>query len=221
MINFSIIRDIKIRRLIVVSLLAILTIGCSSVDRYSEYKDVEGKIIERGIASWYGPNFHGKLTANGEIYDMYELTAAHKTLPFNSIVKVLNLSNGKSVIVRINDRGPFVKNRIIDLSKKAAQEVDMIQSGYTEVELRLLSKVGNSSSRNHSLYTIQIGSYKRKRDAEKFGSKFDKSKVVMAEVNDNIYYRVYYGEYKNKNEAEYDIKLLKKEGVDCFIKKLN
>ena len=76
---------------------------------------VQTGTIYRGIASWYGPNFHGKKTSNGEWYDMYAMTAAHKTLPMNTIVKVTNLLNGKSVIVRINDRGPFVKNRIIDL----------------------------------------------------------------------------------------------------------
>ena len=77
---------------------------------------------EEGIASWYGPNFHGKYTSNGEIYNMYALTAAHKTLPMNTIVKVTNLNNGKSVIVRINDRGPFVKGRIIDLSYTAGKK---------------------------------------------------------------------------------------------------
>ena len=117
----------KISHITFGAIIANLIISCSSVERYNEYEDIEGRIIETGVASWYGPNFHGKLTANGEIYNMHELTAAHKTLPFNSIVRVENLSNGKSVIVRINDRGPFVKNRIIDLSRKAAQEIDMIQ----------------------------------------------------------------------------------------------
>ena len=78
-----------------------------------------------GIASWYGPKFHGKLTANGEIYNQYALTAAHKTLPLPSAVKVINLQNNKSIILRINDRGPFVNDRIIDLSSKAADILDL------------------------------------------------------------------------------------------------
>src|SRR5690606_26117103 len=79
--------------------------------------------FDRGVASWYGPGFHGRKTANGEIYDQNEFTAAHRTLPFNTLVRVENLRNGRSVIVRINDRGPFVDDRIIDLSHKAARNL--------------------------------------------------------------------------------------------------
>ena len=92
----------------------------------------------RGIASWYGPNFHAKKTSNGETYNMYALTAAHKTLPMNTIVKVDNLENGKSIIVRINDRGPFVSGRIIDLSNKAAHAVDMVSKGTANVVVTVL-----------------------------------------------------------------------------------
>lgn len=93
-----------------------------------------------GIASWYGPGFHGKRTANGEIYDMYAYTAAHPTLPFGAIVKVVNLETKekKSVVVRINDRGPFVKGRIIDLSFTAAQEIGMIEKGTARVGLKII-----------------------------------------------------------------------------------
>ncbi|RUM63436.1 MAG: septal ring lytic transglycosylase RlpA family lipoprotein [Sulfurospirillum sp.] len=93
----------------------------------------------RGIASWYGPNFHGTQTSNGEYYDMYGHTAAHKTLPINTMVKVTNLSTGKSTVVRINDRGPFVKNRIIDLSYQAAKEIGVIKHGTANVELEVIS----------------------------------------------------------------------------------
>jgi len=95
--------------------------------------------LEDGIASWYGLRHHGKVTASGEVCDMNELTAAHRDLPFNTLVRVINLSNGKSVIVRINDRGPFVKGRIIDLSKEAARRLNMIYSGTSEVKLEILS----------------------------------------------------------------------------------
>ena len=91
-----------------------------------------------GIASWYGPGFHGKRTANGEIYDMYAMTAAHKTLPFNTIVKVVDLDTGRSVVVRINDRGPFIPGRIIDLSFAAAQELGIVEKGIARVGLRIL-----------------------------------------------------------------------------------
>lgn len=93
-----------------------------------------------GIASWYGHPFHGRLTANGETYDMGKITAAHKELPFNTKVRVTNLSNGKSVVVRINDRGPFVKGRIIDLSKESARMIDMVDAGISKVHLSILGQ---------------------------------------------------------------------------------
>ncbi|OQX75112.1 MAG: hypothetical protein B6D59_00195 [Campylobacteraceae bacterium 4484_4] len=93
----------------------------------------------RGKASWYGNDFHGCKTSNGEYYDMYTRTAAHKTLPINTVVRVTNLRNRKSTTVRINDRGPFVKDRIIDLSYQAAQDIDMIRTGTAPVEIEVLS----------------------------------------------------------------------------------
>ena len=92
----------------------------------------------QGIASYYADEFHGRTTANGETYDMYALTAAHRTLPFNSRVRVTNLDNGKSVVVRINDRGPFKGERIIDLSLAAAKEVDMIPRGTANVTIDVI-----------------------------------------------------------------------------------
>ena len=91
-----------------------------------------------GVASYYGKEHHGKKTANGEIFDMYKLTAAHRSLPFGSQVKVTNLSNQRSVIVRINDRGPYVSGRIIDLSQAAAERLEMVKSGITKVKLEVL-----------------------------------------------------------------------------------
>jgi len=97
-----------------------------------------GPYYEVGIASWYGPGFDGRRTANGEIYDMNGISAAHKTLPFGTIVQVVDLETGKSVIVRINDRGPFIEGRIIDLSKGAAEKLVIIDKGITKVGLRIL-----------------------------------------------------------------------------------
>lgn len=98
----------------------------------------EGTYYESGIASWYGDGYHGKPTANGEVYNMEALTAAHKTLPFNTLVRVVNRDNGKTVTVRINDRGPFVEGRVIDLSRKAAREIGIITSGLARVELYII-----------------------------------------------------------------------------------
>ncbi|MGA3188129.1 MAG: septal ring lytic transglycosylase RlpA family protein [Bryobacteraceae bacterium] len=95
---------------------------------------------ETGIASWYGIPYHGRRSANGEIYDMEKLTAAHRTLPFDTWVKVTNLANKKHVDVRITDRGPFVDGRIIDLSLAAARELDMVQSGIVHVRIKVIPK---------------------------------------------------------------------------------
>lgn len=109
-----------------------LTIASTSAPTYAFEKLT-------GVASWYGPGFHGRTTANGERYDMYGLTAAHKSLAFGTEVKVTNRTNGKSVIVRINDRGPFVGSRIIDLSKSAAEAIDMIGPGTAAVTVQILA----------------------------------------------------------------------------------
>ncbi|NPA63416.1 MAG: septal ring lytic transglycosylase RlpA family protein [Epsilonproteobacteria bacterium] len=131
----------------------------------------------RGIASWYGEKFHGRRTSNGEIYNMYAYTAAHKTLPMNTIVKVTNLSNGKSTVVRINDRGPFVANRIIDLSYAAAKDIDLIINGTAPVELEVLgfdSSVADVAGGTKKMvqkeivlddFAVQIGAFRKYRGA--------------------------------------------------------
>ena len=101
---------------------------------------------ERGVASWYGPDFHGKNTSSGEVYDMYAMTAAHKTLPIPCYARITNLSNQRSIIVRINDRGPFVANRIVDLSYTAAARLDMLRNGTAFVELAVLTPGENSAA---------------------------------------------------------------------------
>jgi len=102
--------------------------------------------VERGVASWYGEKFHGRLTSSGEPYDMYIMTAAHKTLPLPSYARVTNLANGRSVVVKINDRGPFVDNRIVDLSYAAAARLDMLRSGTAMVELQVVEPGGAARS---------------------------------------------------------------------------
>ena len=111
---------------------------------YDSYKEI-------GLASWYGDDFHNKKTANGEIFNMHDMTAAHKTLPLPSIVKVTNLENGRSVVVRVNDRGPFVGNRIIDLSKRAADELGFKHKGVMSVRVELLEKETEDFLKKHNL----------------------------------------------------------------------
>jgi rare lipoprotein A len=102
--------------------------------------------VERGVASWYGPGFHKVRTSTGEPYDMYAMTAAHKTLPLPAYVRVTNLQNGRSIVVRVNDRGPFVGNRIIDLSYTAAYKLDMLRNGTAMVEVRSLEPVSPNTA---------------------------------------------------------------------------
>lgn len=114
----------------------LLISGCSLVTRPTPPPSFpETGQTETGIASWYGPGFHGRTTANGETYDMEAMTAAHKTLAFGTMVRVDHLDNGRSVRVRINDRGPFVDGRIIDLSRRAARELDMLGAGIARVRV--------------------------------------------------------------------------------------
>ncbi len=113
-------------------------------ERFSRITNKTYLMIEEGVASYYADEFHGKQTSNGETYDMYQMTAAHQTLPFNSRVRVINLNNGKSVEVRINDRGPFKDNRVIDLSLSAAKLLEMIGPGTAQVRLEVI-EVGSSS----------------------------------------------------------------------------
>ena len=100
--------------------------------------NVKHRKIMKGVSSFYAEDFHGKLTANGEVYDMYGLTAAHKTLPLNTIVRVTNLVNNKSLILRVNDRGPYVKGRILDCSYGAAKKLDFIVQGTTDVKIEVI-----------------------------------------------------------------------------------
>tara|TARA_B100000686_G_scaffold352180_1_gene453262 strand:- start:664 stop:1311 length:648 start_codon:yes stop_codon:yes gene_type:complete len=117
---------------------------------------------EIGIASWYGNKFHGRTTANGETYNMYEHTAAHKTLPFNTIIKVVTLKTGLSTLVRINDRGPFIDGRIIDLSLSAARDLNLVKEGIAEVRLEIIE-----SGHSFNLFRLQVGAFKNQNNADK------------------------------------------------------
>ncbi len=131
-------------KLILLIISSAFVVSCSSSVRFSDSGDAgyednlsKGEVFY-GQASYYADAFHGKLTASGEIFDMNKLTAAHKTLPFGTILNVKNLKNGRSVMVKINDRGPFSGSRVLDLSKAAAQALDMIRDGVIEVEITIM-----------------------------------------------------------------------------------
>lgn len=117
------------------------------------FASATGSLAQQGVASWYGPRFHGRKTANGEIYDMHSFTAAHQTLPLGTVVRVTNLDNNKTVLVRINDRGPYVDGRILDLSYGAAKELGMLKSGTTNIALEVVEgiRLDDSSSANDYL----------------------------------------------------------------------
>ncbi len=120
---------------------------------------------QEGTASWYGGKFHGRKTANGEIFDTNKLTAAHRALPFNTMVKVTNLGNNRSVIVRVNDRGPFIQGRIIDLSRAAAERLDMVHTGTARVRVEVLSSASTGTAEPKPVpaadrrFIIQVGSF--------------------------------------------------------------
>lgn len=186
---------------------------------------------EVGMASWYGDDFHAKKTANGEKYDMNTLTAAHRTLPLPSIVKVTNLENGRSLVVRVNDRGPYAKERIIDLSKRAAGLLGYQTKGITKVKVEIMEKESkalkaallnqpysepvqtakkdvSSSIRvsdSSQSYFIQVGAFREKSLADRFEEKiknFGETTIASAEVNGAQYYRVRLGPIQEKNMAE-------------------
>ena len=173
-----------------------------------------------GNASWYGPNFHGKLTSNGERYNMWDMTAAHKTLPMNTIVRVTNRRSGASAVVRINDRGPFVATRIIDLSKAAASKIGMIGTGTAPVTLEVLGFAGKGSRKiptkkqlkkspksvEVSGYAIQIASFVNISGAiltqEKYDKKDGYTTVIKDVQSDNgRLFKVWLEGFKSEQEA--------------------
>jgi len=167
-----------------------------------------------GKASWYGPKFHGNKTANGEIFDMYSISAAHKTLPLGTYVKVENLDNNKTIRVRINDRGPFVKNRIIDLSYGAAKEIGLVNKGTANVRLTILKfgdnkyKKNVKSELNIKKYYIQIASFSNKKRALKMKNKLSK-KFKMVFIYKSKFYKVLIGPFTSKAEAKKGLKIVK------------
>jgi len=180
------------------------------------------RVIGTGIASWYGPGFHGKATANGETYNMNDLTAAHRTLPFNTIVLVVNRDNDKTVTVRINDRGPYVGNRIIDLSRKAAREIDMINSGIANIDLFLVEEgdrpVTDQNISNRETFTVQIASFENEQESNDYVQTISGSRVERVTISGRVIYRIYYGIYSTSEQAAGAQKELADRGIYGFVK---
>lgn len=174
--------------------------------------------VQKGIASWYGEQFHGRKTASGETYNMYAMTGAHKTLPLGTYVRVYNLNNDREVVVKINDRGPFVRNRIIDLSYTAAKHIEMIGPGTAPVKIVALGSSLLSGEKTPSRptqdttdyytgnFTIQVGAFSDRKNAERLQAKLDQT-YKNAHISDynngyETFYRVRVGRCSTLEQAE-------------------
>jgi len=188
--------------------------------RYFVLSTAEG-YKERGIASWYGPGFHAEKTSNGEPYDMYGMTAAHKTLPLPAFVRVTNLRNGRSVVVRVNDRGPFKEGRIIDLSWTAAAKLDMLREGTAPVEVETLTQAGDLRSpapAPASRLFVQAGAFGEEANAARLVGRlkmlgFDSAFVRQDIVNGRTLYRVRIGPVPTVDEFDRAVVELGKLGL--------
>ncbi|NVJ99082.1 MAG: septal ring lytic transglycosylase RlpA family protein [Alphaproteobacteria bacterium] len=178
------------------------------------YPEEQPQYDEVGYASWYGKDFHGKKTANGEIYNMNSLTAAHKTLPLPTFVKVTNLENGRTIILRVNDRGPFVKGRIIDISRRGAQLLGFDKQGVTKVRVQAVDDNGRvpnppptqTAKSQKGEHFIQVGAYSQRENAEiqvrKLLGNGHKANVERMASNGRTLWRVRLGPFLERLMAE-------------------
>lgn len=177
---------------------------------------------EEGNASWYGVPFHGRRASNGEIYDMYKLTAAHRTLPFETMVRVTNLSNGKSTVVRITDRGPFVENRIIDLSLAAAREIESVGPGVVPVRVEVLGNVNPTAG----FFTVQVGAFRDRGNAERLRDRLSLSyspiSIQQYDSPYGMFYRVRVGKISGEDATRtLSDQLRDREGFTPFVTRLD
>lgn len=185
---------------------------------------------QRGIASWYGKKFHGRRTSSGEVYDMYAMTAAHKTLPLGTWVQVRRLDDNRSIVVRVNDRGPFVHGRIIDLSYTGARELGMLGPGTAPVEITALGERRETAGGETFVpvdyysgrFTFQVGAFSNRSNAERLRTKlertFPNAHVVPYDRGDMIFYRVRVGRCNDLETADRYERYLAQNGYpDAFI----
>jgi rare lipoprotein A len=183
---------------------------------------VPGEYVEEGVASWYGAPFHGRRTSNGETYDMHEMTAAHRTLPFGAVVRVTNLRNGKQTEVRINDRGPFVANRVIDLSEAAAQAIEMVGPGTAPVRLEIIS----GPNPRIGYFAVQVGAFLSPDNADhlkaQLTARFSPVSVVKFESTNGTFYRVRVGRLPSEEAArQLAVQLHNEEQFTTFVVRLD
>lgn len=178
--------------------------------------------MEEGVASWYGIPYHGRAAADGEIYDMETLVAAHRVLPFNTWLLVTNLANNKSVKVRIIDRGPFINGRILDLSKAAARDIDLLGPGVGKVRLEVISAPPDRPA--NDFYTVQIGAFAVRANAEqarsRLASRFGAAYVALKEGRTPLW-RVLVGKEPSPEAARNLAKVLLAENKDVFVVRLD
>ncbi len=207
------------KRIVALLLALSFTWGCTLLRR--EPTPPRTERVEVGWASWYGKKFHGRQTASGEVYDMYQLTAAHKTLPLGTTVMVTHLKNDKSVMVIINDRGPFVKGRIIDLSYASAQAVGMVEEGVAKVRVEVLERGPKPSPEGP--FTVQVGSFTSQANSFRLLNKLQKTykDVYITELKtpESIYYRVRVGRFSTREEAYRFATRLAQDGYTAFMAK--
>lgn len=175
---------------------------------------------EEGLASWYGKDFHGRPTANGEKYNMYGMTAAHKLLPFNTKVRVTNLENGRETTVRINDRGPFIKDRIIDLTYTAAQELGIIGPGTARVRIQTIGGVPTTAKGNLvGDFFVQIGAFGNKENAENLCRKMrtGNTQCRLTYYSQRALWRVQLGPYSDLGDAKEKQAVLDAEYPGSFV----
>lgn len=181
-----------------------------------------------GIASYYAEPYHGRKTANGETFDTYKgLTAAHRTLPFNTVVRVRNENNGHEVQVRINDRGPFIDGRVIDLSLRAAREIDLVRAGIAPVKLTILRQ-GEATRRpgpsSQPVYTVQVGAFENPKSAEDLRQQLEKKYPgvsVQSFSGEKTVYRVRIGREPDIGAAQKLASQLKKDDLQTFVVRVN
>jgi rare lipoprotein A len=199
-----------------------LSLGACSVpqlDTWHPTPRLNGHYVETGTASWYGPGFHGNRTSSGEVYTAAEMTAAHQTLPLGTRVVVTNLENGRSIEVRINDRGPFAKGRILDLSHAAAQEIGLIDNGTARVRVESIDD-GNGAPGTVA-YAVQAGAFldgdKANRLTADLASRFAKVYLSQFRTAESLYYRVRIGPFERRDDAMLSAREVASSGLPAVI----
>ena len=182
-----------------------------------ELRKGEAREPQYGVASWYGADFHGKSTSSGEVYDMYQLTCAHQTLPLGTMVMVTNLENGKSLELKVNDRGPFVKDRVIDVSYAAARMLGMWEKGTASVKVEVIGFAPELVQR----FTLQVGSFvdepNAQRLAEQLRKNFDNVSVTTLETQTQKYHRVRVGQFDTRESALITAEKLSQMGFNVMV----